>query len=108
MSVRFYWDSPRTLWTILVYGAETCYLPPSFKLEHLCDWTKQSTFSPSSDMDVLSFIQEYNNTSLFDQTGALKGQRQYNKWFDDIYSNKDEQFNDKDQSKPSFCFKIVF
>ena len=57
---------------------------------------------------LLSFIQEYNNTSLFDQTGALKGQRQYNKWFDDIYSNKDEQFNDKDQSKPSFCFKIVF
>ena len=26
---------------------------------------------------------------------AVKGQRQYNKWFDDIYSNKNEQFNDK-------------
>ena len=43
-----------TIKAILLYGAEIwgCYLPPSFKLEHLCDWTKQSTFSPSSKMGL--------------------------------------------------------
>ena len=29
----------------------------------------------------------YKNTSLFHQSGALEGQRQYNRWLDDIYSN---------------------
>ena len=59
-----------TIKAILLYGAEIwgCYLPPSFKLEHLCDWTKQSTFSPSSKMDlhfVKSILGVHRNSSNY-------------------------------------------
>jgi hypothetical protein len=58
-----------TIRAILLYGAEIWgYLPPLFKLEHLCFWTKQSTFSPSSKMDlhfVKSMLGVHKNSSNY-------------------------------------------
>ena len=52
-------------------------MPPSFKAEHLCDWTKQSTFSPASKMElhfvkyILNVHKKCSNFGVMSETGRI-------------------------------------
>ena len=60
-----------------------------------CSWYIKYLYKFNKTLSVISNVLQYTdytvklykNTSLFDPAEALKGQKQYNRWFDDIYSN---------------------
>ena len=87
----YFWQKYKTVVDLAsVRGASSAYSP--LLVYSLCKGLVVCLHAP---VDSLTSVAYFRKGGCIYQSGALKGQRQYNKWFDDIYSNKNEQFNDK-------------